>query len=179
MNKEEIAIYIGSKIREYRKLRKMTQEELGKRLSIGKSTIANYEKGFRSPKKEMIFQIAEVLSVSIDDLFPKISSSGSSYQIYKSDNISKTVEIMKNLEEPRQKLVLDTANSQLKEQKEEQERKKVISLPNDDTSPLTEDELQEAVDQAVAFDGKPFDDREKEIVKQLLRQAWEEKHGRG
>ncbi|MCW2281374.1 helix-turn-helix transcriptional regulator [Lactococcus lactis] len=93
--------------------------------------------------------------------------------------IEEITKISSQLEEPRQKLVLDTANSQLEEQKEEQKKKQVISLPNDDTSPLTEEELQEAVDQAVAFDGKPFDDREKEIVKQLLRQAWEEKHGQG
>jgi len=44
---------------------------------------------------------------------------------------------------------------------------------------LTDEELQEAVDEAVAFDGVPLTDREKELYKHLLREAWEEDHGRG
>lgn len=119
MDKDKIAIYIGSKIKEYRKLRGMTQEELGKHLSIGKSTIANYEKGFRSPKKDMIFQIAEVLSVSIDDLFPSISQTTLPPLISNSDIINNTVNILKKLNEPRQEKVLSYSKEQLTEQQQE------------------------------------------------------------
>lgn len=49
----------------------------------------------------------------------------------------------------------------------------------DINSPLTDEELQEAVDEAVAFDGVPLTDREKELYKHLLRETWEEDHGRG
>lgn len=119
MDKDKIAIYIGSKIKEYRKLKGMTQEELGKQLSIGKSTIANYEKGFRSPKKDMIFQIAEVLSVSIDDLFPKVSSPVSLLPKKESDNIATIVTTMKQLNESRQEKVLLYSKEQLTEQQKE------------------------------------------------------------
>ena len=95
---------------------------------------------------------------------------------FEETTLDKITNIASKLEDPRQQVVLETAKEQYKEQ--ESEKKKVIPLESNDNI-LTEEELQEAVDQAVAFDGKPFDDREKEIVKQLLRQAWEDKHGRG
>lgn len=124
MDKNKIAIYIGSKIKEYRKLKGMTQEELGKKLSVGKSTIANYEKGFRSPKKDMIFQISEALSVSIDDLFPKISPTSSLQQTNTSNIVEKTNDIIIKLKEPRQEKVLVFALNEL----EEQNKENVINL---------------------------------------------------
>uniref|UniRef100_UPI003F692E4C S24 family peptidase n=1 Tax=Streptococcus pluranimalium TaxID=82348 RepID=UPI003F692E4C len=72
MTDEELAIYIGSKIREYRKKRFLTQNELALSVGIGHTTIANYEKGFRTPKKNTLFKIAESLNVTIDDLFPPV-----------------------------------------------------------------------------------------------------------
>ncbi|MCU5753391.1 cI-like repressor [Lactococcus lactis] len=98
------------------------------------------------------------------------------------DVIQRITDISMQLEEPRQKIVLDTASSQLKEQ--EKAKKAIKPKPKitplfDINSPLTDEELQEAVDEAVAFDGVPLTDREKELYKHLLREAWEEDHGRG
>lgn len=72
MNKEELALYIGNKIKEYRKINNWTQTDLAEKIGIGKTTIGNYEKGYRSPKKDTMFDIANVFGVSIDDLFPPI-----------------------------------------------------------------------------------------------------------
>nr|DAM58936.1 MAG TPA: Repressor protein CI [Caudoviricetes sp.] len=72
MNKEELALYIGNKIKEYRKINNWTQTDLAEKIGIGKTTIGNYEKGYRSPKKDTMFDIANVFGVSIDDLFPSI-----------------------------------------------------------------------------------------------------------
>ncbi|CDI46395.1 cI-like repressor [Lactococcus lactis subsp. lactis Dephy 1] len=99
-----------------------------------------------------------------------------------SETIEETITVMKKLEEPRQKVVLDTASSQLEEQ--EKAKRAVKPKPKvtplfDINSPLTDEELQEAVDEAVAFDGVPLTDREKELYKHLLRETWEEDHGRG
>ncbi|HEL1970033.1 TPA: helix-turn-helix transcriptional regulator, partial [Streptococcus suis] len=52
MNEKELAIYIGQRIKDFRLSRNMTQKELAKRIGMGDTTIANYEKGFRSPKKD-------------------------------------------------------------------------------------------------------------------------------
>lgn len=62
--------FIGNKIRHYRKMKKMTQEELGKLIGTKKATISNYETGYRSPNQDVLFDLAEALDVSINDLFP-------------------------------------------------------------------------------------------------------------
>ncbi|HEL2052680.1 TPA: LexA family transcriptional regulator [Streptococcus suis] len=70
MESDKLAIYIGQKIKHYRKTNNLTMEELGNKLHIGKSTIANYEKGFRTPRQKTLFALADVFGVSIDDFFP-------------------------------------------------------------------------------------------------------------
>ncbi|MGT2755411.1 XRE family transcriptional regulator [Streptococcus ovis] len=77
MDKEELAIFIGLKIKEYRKLKGWTQLELGRKIGMGKNAISNYEKGFRSPKKDTMFDLANAFDISIDDLFPPIEKSTS------------------------------------------------------------------------------------------------------
>ena len=72
MTDKELAIYIGTKIKEYRLQRGLTQKELAVLVDMGGTTIANYEKGFRTPKKNTLFKISSALSVTIDDLFPPI-----------------------------------------------------------------------------------------------------------
>ncbi|WP_080147002.1 LexA family protein [Marinilactibacillus piezotolerans] len=62
--------FIGNKIRHYRKMKKMTQEELGNLIGTKKATISNYETGYRSPNQDVLFDLAEALDVSINDLFP-------------------------------------------------------------------------------------------------------------
>lgn len=70
MNKEEIAIVIGENIKRYRLQNGWTQQELGAKIGISKNAIGNYEKGFRSPKKDTMFDLANAFNISIDDLFP-------------------------------------------------------------------------------------------------------------
>lgn len=74
MNKEEIAKFIGNKIKEYRKQNNWTQSELGKKIGMGKNAVGNYERGFRSPKKDAMYALANAFDISIDDLFPPIES---------------------------------------------------------------------------------------------------------
>ena len=72
MNKEEIAIIIGENIKQYRLQNGWTQQELGAKIGISKNAIGNYEKGFRSPKKDTMFDLANAFNISIDDLFPPV-----------------------------------------------------------------------------------------------------------
>ena len=72
MNKEEIAIIIGENIKQYRLQNGWTQQELGSKIGISKNAIGNYEKGFRSPKKDTMFDLANAFNISIDDLFPPV-----------------------------------------------------------------------------------------------------------
>lgn len=59
------------KIKEYRKLAKLTQKELGKRIGVAESTISQYESGKRQPDYETLLKLSDYLGVSVDDLLGK------------------------------------------------------------------------------------------------------------
>ena len=112
MTDQELAIYIGLKIKEFRDQRGLTQKELADLIEMGNTTIANYEKGFRTPKKNTLFKIANALNVTIDDLFPILKQSDNSI-------IESVEEILSQLDpEPYQRNVLTCAERQLEEQKQ-------------------------------------------------------------
>ena len=114
MTDTELAIYIGEKIREYRILKGLTQKELAHKIDMGDTTVANYEKGFRTPKKNTLFKLANAFDISIDDLFPPIHSP--SISLDTSDTARAISDTVEKLEEPRRVIVLDTAKTQLDEQ---------------------------------------------------------------
>ncbi len=107
----ELAQYIGSRIKLYRKLNKMNQDKLATILNTTKQSISRYEKGIRKPSQDILFQMCDVFNVTIDDFFPA-----------KDDN-NKTLDylmvILKTLNADRQSKVYDFAMKQLKEQNEE------------------------------------------------------------
>lgn len=116
MTDQELAIYIGLKIKEFRDQRGLTQKELADLIEMGNTTIANYEKGFRTPKKNTLFKIANALNVTIDDLFPILKQSDNSI-------IESVEEILSQLDpEPYQRNVLTYAEGQLEEQKQAKKR---------------------------------------------------------
>ena len=120
MTDQELAIYIGLKIKEFRDQRGLTQKELADLIEMGNTTIANYEKGFRTPKKNTLFKIANALNVTIDDLFPILKQSDNSI-------IESVEEILFQLDpEPYQHNVLTYAEGQLEEQK--QAKKKLAEV---------------------------------------------------
>ena len=120
MTDQELAIYIGLKIKEFRDQRGLTQKELADLIEMGNTTIANYEKGFRTPKKNTLFKIANALNVTIDDLFPILKQSDNSI-------IESIEKILSELDpEPYQHNVLTYAEGQLEEQK--QAKKKLAEV---------------------------------------------------
>lgn len=66
----DINKYVGKKIKLFREKKNITQEELAQQLSVSRQTISRYESGERRIKQDAIFIIADVLGVSINDLFP-------------------------------------------------------------------------------------------------------------
>ena len=120
MNKEEIAIIIGENIKQYRLQNGWTQQELGSKIGMSKNAIGNYEKGFRSPKKDTMFDLANAFNVSIDDLFPPIQKDSSS-------NTPQIQTIYDQLAPPRQSKVMTYAEMQLKEQRNEQSQPTEVS----------------------------------------------------
>lgn len=152
-------------------------------IKLSKSTLSQYVNGIQSPDQNRIYLLAQTLGVSEAWLMgfdvPMVESKTNSEN---SPLIEETLNTMKKLERSRQKVVFDTANSQLKEQELEKESASNIITLKNRASELTDEEfekaLDEAVKQTVAFDGKPLDEREQAIAKQMLRDAWEEDNGK-
>lgn len=63
---------IGEKIKNARNLRGLTQKELGMKLGFDEKSadvrIAQYESGTRTPKSELLSEIAAILDVNINSL---------------------------------------------------------------------------------------------------------------
>lgn len=59
---------VGSRLREARKAKGLTQEALGEIIGVGKSAICCYESETRNPTLDSIVELIEVLGVSADYL---------------------------------------------------------------------------------------------------------------
>lgn len=120
---KDLGKYIGDKIKFYRTKNKMTQDELAKKLDLGKGTISNYESGYRTPQEKRLFELSEALGISINDLFPPTTDVSI---------VDKIISISRKLDTGRQKKVYTYAEQQLEEQN------KVIHIHKDNGDYVTE-----------------------------------------
>ncbi|WP_247928479.1 S24 family peptidase [Streptococcus mitis] len=126
MTDKELAIYIGTKIKEYRLQRGLTQKELAVLVDMGGTTIANYEKGFRTPKKNTLFKISSALSVTIDDLFPPIHKADT--PTASPDLLTQQItDTVVQLTPDNKKIVLRTSEELLERQNEEETKINEVS----------------------------------------------------
>lgn len=63
-----MAMAFAERLKELRKQAHLTQVELAKRLGIGQSSYADWERGKKKPTQENLVKIAQILDVSIDYL---------------------------------------------------------------------------------------------------------------
>jgi len=59
---------IGNRIKELRKEKNMTHDDLSKLLNVGKSTISNYERDYRKPDIDTLNKLADIYNCSTDYL---------------------------------------------------------------------------------------------------------------
>lgn len=62
-------INLGKKIKNYRKLNNVTQQELANKLGISRSTLSYYENGEVEPNIYTLLKLSEIMNCSIDYLF--------------------------------------------------------------------------------------------------------------
>lgn len=62
---------VGDKIKALRTAKELTQEQLGKHLSVGKSTISQYENNINTPDINTLSKLADLFNVSIDYLLDR------------------------------------------------------------------------------------------------------------
>ena len=70
----ELNNFVGEQIKKWRLIRNMNQEELAERLNTTKQTVSRYEKGERKANQDVLFDLARILNVSINEFFPKLES---------------------------------------------------------------------------------------------------------
>lgn len=119
----ELNVYIGQKIKDFRKLAGMTQTDLAQRLETTKQTISRYEKGDRKPGQDTLFELTDIFKVSIDDFFPPITTTAPNSLI---DQISDKVV---QLTEPNQKNVLRYSGELLDKQNTVTDSKNTVNEP--------------------------------------------------
>ena len=129
------------------------------------TTVLDWVNAKTYPRIDKIELMARYFGVDKSDLVEEYSETNST--------IAEINRISSQLDESRQQVVLATANVQLKEQNDS--KAKVIPMKKK-SNVLTDEALQEAVDTAVAFDGIPLNEQEKEAAKALIRRFWEEDH---
>jgi transcriptional regulator with XRE-family HTH domain len=66
--RNEVLTVLGERIKKLRKQRKITQEELGKKVNVTKVSISGYENGNRTPDTETLQKIADYFGVTTDYL---------------------------------------------------------------------------------------------------------------
>lgn len=153
------------------------QDKLG--IKMSKTHLSNYINGKSNPDQQKLILLSQTLGVSEPWLMgydvPMVESSKIEND---SEAIKETIAVMKQLEEPRRKVVLDTASSQLKEQ--EEQKSKIVSIKNEqqkqgiDLADLVDDSKVDW-DKWVSFDGRPLTDDVKEAMKRLLGKRLEDK----
>ncbi|WP_242237325.1 XRE family transcriptional regulator [Streptococcus acidominimus] len=116
----ELNIYIGQKIRDFRKLAGMNQTQLAEKLNTTKQTISRYEKGDRKAGQDTLFALCEIFDVSIDDFFPMVAHNQPSPNTSPeapSELVQAINDTVVQLHPERQENVLEYATEQLEEQK--------------------------------------------------------------
>mgnify|MGYP006070179201 CR=1 FL=1 len=104
---ENLAAYVGSKIRNPRESRNMTPEKLAEKLGVSRVAVNRYETGARKANQDVLFELANIFHVSINDFFPKTTSIG---------NAQDLVDIYEQLLPDRQKAVYNYTTNQLDKQ---------------------------------------------------------------
>ena len=66
----ELNKFIGMKIKKFRESRNMTQDELAELLDTTRQSISRYENGDRKANQDLLFELASIFKVSLDDFFP-------------------------------------------------------------------------------------------------------------
>ena len=72
MNCEQELTALREAIRNERKNKRITQEELAEMLEVSPTHVKHIESGHRTPSIEILFELAKILNISLDEVvFPK------------------------------------------------------------------------------------------------------------
>lgn len=76
---------LANRLIRYRKEKKLTQEELAKKVGVSRTTLVNYENARRKPDYEILQRIADILEVSTDMLLGRENEFTSDEEMFLED----------------------------------------------------------------------------------------------
>lgn len=155
-------ITFAERLREARKAAKLSQEALAKRIGRTKSTISRWESGERNPKMFEMVELEKTLGVPAESLLYGTEE-------IKETTLSEINRITSQLDEPRQKVVLETAKEQRDEQEAERKAKEPIPLHMDDEA------IYGHIDRAAAWQGEELTEEDRDAIMIALKKHLEEK----
>ena len=167
-NEEIVRILIDEKNKQ-----NLSISELARRVDMAKSAISRYFNFSREFPLNRADDFARVLGISTEYLLGISKDEMPNKTKKQSPIVEEINKISSQLEEPRQKIVLDTANIQLKEQDEQNKVKQIEDYR------LSDEYLEEQISKASAYGGGQLNDNDKEFFKRLLKNTLKEKIDKG
>lgn len=167
-NEEIVRILIDEKNKQ-----NLSISELARRVDMAKSAISRYFNFSREFPLNRADDFARVLGISTEYLLGISKDEMPNKTKKQSPIVEEINKISSQLEEPRQKVVLDTANIQLKEQDEQNKVKQIEDYR------LSDEYLEEQISKASAYGGGQLNDNDKEFFKRLLKNTLKEKIDKG
>ncbi len=167
-NEEIVRILIDEKNKQ-----NLSISELARRVDMAKSAISRYFNFSREFPLNRADDFARVLGISTEYLLGISKDEMPNKTKKQSPIVEEINKISSQLEEPRQKVVLDTANIQLKEQEEQNKVKQIEDYR------LSDEYLEEQISKASAYGGGQLNDNDKEFFKRLLKNTLKEKIDKG
>lgn len=167
-NEEIVRILIDEKNKQ-----NLSISELARRVDMAKSAISRYFNFSREFPLNRADDFARVLGISTEYLLGISKDEIPNKTKKQSPIVEEINKISSQLEEPRQKIVLETANIQLKEQDEQNKVKQIEDYR------LTDEYLEEQISKASAYGGGQLNDNDKEFFKRLLKNTLKERIDKG
>ncbi|MGX8059706.1 helix-turn-helix domain-containing protein [Lactococcus lactis] len=161
---------MSENIKRHLSKKSLNVKEFSEIMGFKYTTVLDWVNAKTYPRIDKIELMSRYFGVDKSDLVEKYSETSSI--------LSEINKISSQLEEPRQKIVLETANVQLKEQ--EEQKSKIVSIKTEqqkqgiDLADLVDDSKVDW-DKWVSFDGRPLTDDVKEAMKRLLGKRLEDK----
>lgn len=156
---------MSENIKRHLSKKSLNVKEFSEIMGFKYTTVLDWVNAKTYPRIDKIELMSRYFGVDKSDLVEKHSETSST--------LSEINKISSQLEEPRQKIVLDTANIQLKEQDEQNKVKQIEDYR------LTDEYLESQVNKASAYGGGELSDNDKEFFKRLLKNTLKERIERG
>lgn len=158
MSDDTIKKNISKNIAKYREAANISQKELAKRLGVVPSRISNWETGANCPTIDILFEVCEILNVSINDIYGVYPDSKFVLKYGEQDLLKK----YRGLDEHGKEMVDFTLRKEYERSVAEKKKSdNVVSIPVKETSNYgvnAAHAIENASDDDKAFDEDIMDD---------------------